>query len=312
MWQNQNVSLSFLVNGTCFYDSANFPICVSTVILSSFNVFVNAIFLVLLFMSRRHISWKRYAHITNLTVSDLFVNCLFVGHLLFRRSLVTKFILHKLLGLGMRVNSFSYFASIFIQYYAVKQPLQYRTVVNMYKIKLSIGLIWCFTLIYVAVSVVTTYYSSSYLILSISDLLLQGIFAFLNTILYVYVVYISNNQKRLKMRSVKTGKWSADVGIRKNLPPEYQLIISETRSFMKGYKFLITVGLGLIIYWLTALPLWFYWIIVEVSNRRIYFILTQTKQYVILIWISRCFFDPLLYIYREPKLIQNIKRLLLS
>lgn len=310
MIYSQNNSFSF--NET----SVDYPEKLRTwaISLGSLNILANGLFLLLLYISRKYINWKRYAIVTNLTVSDFILNLLYVTMVLFWWSNIFRSVFRNLMVFTFIVNMLSYTGTIFIQYYAVKQPIRYMTVLNMSKIKLSIALIWIVVFFYVIVTQSISYNTEVLsIIVSISELILQGMVMCLNTALYVYVLYISKKQKCQRMYSPKERQLPRDMELRKNMRSEFRSNISyEANTFVKEYKFLVTIGISLLIYWITMLPLWIYWTGLEIGNKRFYFTLSAWKQSMILIWFLRCFFDPLLYIYREPKLLQNLKRLLFA
>lgn len=307
MLENKNITVSF--NDGYFNHSENLRIL--SVLLGSLNIVANGCFLILLIISRKSVNWKRYALVANLTVSDFLVNLLFVSLVFTRRSNTIKSILRNLMTFTFKVNLLSYFGTIVIQYFAVKQPLQYKTVLNLYKIKICVCVIWCFVFMYIVlIALLSNTIEAFNIVCSIFDLTFQGLITLLNTVFYLYIVYISLKKKRQKLDSAAVKQLNKKIAVRNNLRSNFYPNIDETRTFVKECKFLITIGISLLIYWICMLPLWIYWVAMEIINEPYYFSVTIWKQRWLLIWFSRCFFDPLLYIYREPKLIKKFKSLI--
>lgn len=311
MLDDQNVSY-FLYNETCFWNSQLLPICLWSFILGTINISTNGLFLILLFISRKQVNSKRYAHVTNLTVSDFLSNLILIGHTIFGRSLLSKRNLKRALVYAMTVNIYSYFMSIFIQYYAIKRPLQYKTKLTLSKIKLSICFIWIFVSLYFVLKVQVLLRFETYSIfISYTDLVINLTIGLLNTIFYSYLVYISHRKKCEKTGSIEKRSHMENILIRKNFSTslEAKPIIDQSRFIIKEYQFVITIGISLIVYWITTLPIYIYWLITEINDIRFYFLDNNTKLIVLLIWYTRCFFDPLLHMYREPKFIRTFKNI---
>lgn len=312
--RNLTYKATAILNATCFFSTESLPICLSSLFLGSFNILINGWFLVLLYLSRRDTNWKRYAYVTNLAVSDFITNLILVGLIVFGRSFWSKTILkHALVGV-MKVSLLSYVSSIFIQYYAVNKPLQYKAYTTMRKIKFSICFIWCIVILYdvIKISCLFNFWISNF-IFSLIDPFFQGLLVLLNSLFYVFLVYISHRQKCDKTSKVGKKIRLENVGLRRNIKrTRCHPNTDETKFDIKEYYFVITIGLSLLIYWITTLPVWIYWVMLEITETSFYLHENSRRPLLFLVWLTRCFFDPLLHISRERKFVRSFKKIFIK
>lgn len=304
---NINVTIeynrSLCANETYFVCIESLSVYICAFILGTLNVFTNGFFFILLFISRKNLNWKRYAHVANLTVSDFVLNLVLIGFTFFCKTSMNRYMFKHLMIWAAKLNLFSYCSSICIQCYAARLPLLYKTYLNIHKMKLSIAIIWCISLLYALLKICLYFSSVTYnFVFSIYDVVVQGFLACFNTVSYLYLFYISKQQVCEKLCP------SENIGLRKNFK-RLKCNTVERNVAVKEYNFVITIGITMLIYWITTLPFWIYLIVIEVTVTSYYLIDNTTQQFLLLIFLSRCVFDPLLHMYREPKFLRNFKRL---
>lgn len=267
------------------------------------NIVLNIFFIILMKINFKNLKWKRYAFVANLALADTTM-----GVILFSLVLMTLLKVDPIVILVMEIavvtsigmDILSYSGLLWIQYHAVKRPLHYQTILSTSKIKFVLYTVWVVMILYgimrIYILVIKAWMHQYINIFQIAFLMATFL---INTFLYIHILKVAIKQKHENCKALFDN--GNEVGLRKNT----SFNNSTTKTWSEQYHFVITTGFSLILYWITVLPLWISWIIALVTKAALVdFVLRPSFQIAMLIWYCRSIFDPLIHLWREPKMIK--------
>lgn len=278
---------------------------VTKLILALSNLTINTIFLVLLFQKRSTLKWKRYWFVVNLSVSDITVGIILISLAiisLINTSNNAMVLFLKALIIGpLIINVLSYSGGLWLQYHAVRRPLQYKTRLSTSELKFIIFLIWFTVYLYTAIKWIIVYHFPDTLkAISVVQFSFMVLVFFTNIFVYIYIMRVAVVQKNLHRTSVELKMSDKNqISCRKTSNASYKNKV----SFGNKYYFAVTLGFSLCLLFVAILPLGVYWYM-EIMRGRIMLLSNDlVKEIVFICYYSRTVLDPLIHLYREPKLL---------
>lgn len=269
------------------------------IIVALLIIILNGLFLFLLFKNMKRSSWKRYIFIANMAFVDTVLGIILLSAAVLsfiQTSVTVNLILQAVNIWTVGVSVLSYTGLMWVQYHALRRPLQYKTKLTTTKIKCVLCVIWIPMMIY---GIIRFYLITEKPWTNLGTSIFDGTFlitSFLfNTFFYIYILRVSVNEKRYRSKS-KLGPIEGNE-LRKNYSDNKNC----EKSLSKQYHFVLTTGLCLILYWITALPFWLYWLRYQIHGG---FTATSEFQTIMIVWNLRALFFPLVYLFREPKLFK--------
>lgn len=272
--------------------------------------FLNASFLILLFHNRHRISRKRYIFVANLAFCDLLssIALIALASAAFAdwSGLAPFIILDTALSSTAALIAMSYNLLLRVQYLAVRKPLQYRVKATKRNISIALILVWIFANVYAGVKAYMLCFEYYYTrALAIFEFSTGAMFCCCNSISFGYVLYVATkNRKDLASPKKHCQRDTADaLTAGADDGERWRTSSIPSRRDRKGScRFLVTTGIGLVIYWIGYVPFYVDLFLTVLSEKDKYFERGRWRHIAFLMCLLRSIWDPISHFVREPKL----------